>query len=345
MNYFPKEFPFLRFLLLAAWGGAILWFSLDPSPPQTHVKLFAWDKFQHAAAYGFLALLWGNFLVTYRRCRRRCWFMAFAGSVGFGALVEVAQGVLTAARSAEFGDLLADAVGAGAVSLAAALWRARKGAFALVAALTLLSGSQGAQAAERDIVGAFVRDEAVTLRDEAGDFLSAPFKVDNGALLGTLAVAGAVGITYFFDDDIRDEVRRTEGRTLDRATDAGNIVGHPLVHLGVAGAVWGGGLLADSPRWRDTGLTLGEAAIIADAAALVLKEAIGRARPLTGSGKGSFRPLQFESDYDSFPSMHTASSFAMASVLTRTSESVTVGVLSYATAAFVGFSRIYDDKH
>lgn len=324
------------------WGGIILWFSLDPAPPRPSVDLFAWDKFQHAAAYGLLALLWGNFLVTCRGCRRWCWAMAFAGAVGFGAFVEVAQGVLTVGRSAEFGDLVADAVGAGAVSLAAAAWRARRSAIAVVFAAAFLAAAQGARAADVD---EFVRDEAATLRDEAGEFLAAPFRTDSGAVWGTLAVAGVVGVTYLFDDDIRDEVRRSRGRDLDRATDVGNLVGHPLLHLGVAGAVWGGGLLADSPRWRDTGLMMGEAAVIADAATFVLKQSVGRARPLTGSGKGSFRPLQFESDFDSFPSMHTASSFAMASVLTRTSGSVSVGVLSYATAAFVGFSRMYDDKH
>lgn len=326
----------------AAWGGIILWFSLDPAPPQPGVDVFAWDKFQHAAAYGLLALLWGNFLVTCRGCRRRCWPMAFAGAVGFGAFMEVAQGLFTSVRSAEFGDLVADAVGAGAVSLAAAAWRARRSAVAVVLAVGLLGAPQGARAAD---VGGFVRDEAATLRDETGEFLVAPFRTDSGAVWGTLAVAGAVGVVCLFDDDLRDEIRRHRGQDLDRAADVGNLAGHPLLHLGVAGAVWGGGVLADSPRWRDTGLMMGEAAVIADAAAFVLKQSVGRARPLTGSGKGSFRPFRFESDFDSFPSMHTASSFAMASVITRTSGSVPVGVLSYATAAFVGFSRMYDDKH
>lgn len=326
----------------AVWGGIILWFSLDPAPPQPDVALFAWDKFQHGVAYGVLALLLGNFLVTCRNCRRRCWLLAFAGAVGFGALLEVAQGVLTVARSAEFGDLVADAAGAGAVSFAAAAWRARRSVVAVVFAATLLAAAQGVRAADIDEL---VREEAATLRDEAGEFLSAPLRPDSGVVWRTLAVAGAVGVVYLFDDDIRDEVRRNRGRDLDRAADAGSLVGHPLFHLGIAGAVWGGGLLADSPRWRDTGLMMGEAAVIADAATFILKQSIGRARPLTGSGKGSFRPFQFESDYDSFPSMHTASSFAMASVLTRTSGSVPVGLLSYATAAFVGFSRMYDDKH
>lgn len=209
----------------------------------------------------------------------------------------------------------------------------------------VLAFSAPSLAEERGGIGTFIRDEAVALKDEAGEFVSTPLRIDGGEILGTLAVAGAVGLAYAFDDDIRDEAQRRRGRTLDRATDAGSLVGNPIVHLGIAGAVFGGGVLADDQKWRDMGLMMGEAAVLADAATLVLKEAIGRGRPFTGSGKGSFRPLQFESDFDSFPSMHAASSFAMASVVSRTAESPAVGLLAYATAAFVGFSRIYEDKH
>lgn len=199
-------------------------------------------------------------------------------------------------------------------------------------------------AADDGAIG-FVRNETVTLADEGAELVKTPFRVENGAVLGTLAVVGAMGLTYVFDNDIRTKLQNSRGKTLDKAADAGSLLGNPFLHLGVAGAVWGGGLLADSPRWRDTGLMMGEAAVLADAASFVLKEAVGRARPLTGSSKGSFRPFQFKSDYDSLPSMHTASSFAMASVISATSENVGVSLLSYAAATFVGFSRMYEDKH
>ncbi|RNC67583.1 MAG: hypothetical protein ED859_13965 [Desulfuromonadales bacterium] len=114
-----------RLLLLAAWSGTILWFSLDPSPPEPNVELLAWDKFQHAAAYGVLALLWGTFLVAFSEGRHWSWFRAFAAAVGYGALMEVAQVVLTSTRRAEFGDLVADAAGAGIVCLLAATRRTR----------------------------------------------------------------------------------------------------------------------------------------------------------------------------------------------------------------------------
>ncbi len=190
-----------------------------------------------------------------------------------------------------------------------------------------------------------IKDGFVRLGNEAVDVVATPFDVKGYGLVGTLATAGAVGLTYVFDDDIRDKLRGVRGGTLETATDVGDIIGNPFVHLGVAGVVYGGGVVAGSPKWRETGEMLGEAALLADAASFVLKQAIGRSRPSETGDKGSFRPFQFKSDYDSMPSMHTASSFAMASVMASTSENYAVKALYYSVAAFVGFSRMYQDKH
>lgn len=180
---------------------------------------------------------------------------------------------------------------------------------------------------------------------ESKDFVTAPFQLENGNLLLTLGVAGAVGLTYAFDGEIKDRVQRNRSRGMDKAADAGAIAGDPFLHLGVAALLYGGGILADSPRWKELGEILGEALILADGSTLILKEIAGRGRPNATSRKGDFRPFGFKSDYDSFPSMHTASSFAVAAVLSRTSESLPVAVASYCAATFVGFSRMNQNKH
>ena len=190
-----------------------------------------------------------------------------------------------------------------------------------------------------------LKEEGVRLGDEALEVVKTPIDIQGYGLIGTLAVTGAVGLTYVFDDDIRTKLQGSKSKGLDRATDVGNIIGDPYLHLGIAAAVYGGGILGDSPRWKETGEMLGEAVILADATTFVLKEAIGRGRPFASNVKGSFRPGQFKTDYDSLPSMHTSSSFAMASVMAHSTESTTAKVLYYSTATFVGFSRIYQDKH
>jgi membrane-associated phospholipid phosphatase len=45
------------------------------------------------------------------------------------------------------------------------------------------------------------------------------------------------------------------------------------------------------------------------------------------------------------PSMHTSSSFALASVLAATSDSILMKAAYYGAATFVGFSRAYQNKH
>ena len=189
------------------------------------------------------------------------------------------------------------------------------------------------------------KGEAARLVSEARDLASKPLDIENGGVWQTLGIAGATGLAYLFDNDVRTRIQNIKSESADKAAKAGSFVGDPFLHLGFAALVYGGGVLADSPKHRDIGLMLGEAALLADATTFVLKEAIGRARPFVGGEKGSFRPFQFRNDYDSLPSAHTASSFAMASVVAATSESVPVKLLSYGTALFVGFSRMYQDKH
>ena len=183
-----------------------------------------------------------------------------------------------------------------------------------------------------------IKEETVRFGDEALEVLKTPVDTDHYGLVGTLAVAGAVGVTYIFDDDIRDKVQGNKNKTLNRVTDVGNFVGNPFLHIGI-------GVLADSPRWQDMGEMLGEAALLADASTLILKEGIGRARPFVSGDKSNFRPFQFKTDYDALPSGHASSSFAMASVMAATTENLPAKLLYYSAAAFVGFSRIYQDKH
>jgi membrane-associated phospholipid phosphatase len=183
------------------------------------------------------------------------------------------------------------------------------------------------------------------LRDEAVDLVATPFQIENGNILISLGVAGAVGLTYAFDTQIRNKLTARTSRSQDNAADAGSLVGNPFLHLGLAALTYGGAILADSPTWKETGEMMGEAVILADAATVIIKESSGRGRPDTTRSKGDFKPFGFNKDYDSLPSMHTSSSFALASVLAVTTESLVMKTTYYAAATFVGYSRVYKNKH
>ncbi len=343
----------LFFVLCIVWSVAIVWLSLIPSPPQISNSLLGWDKFQHAAAYGILTFLIVNACSALNLQRRVLIRRVYLAVVAFGALMEVAQGVLTKNRSADPLDALADAAGALLVLILMYMAGKRsvtdhKSERILAAALlvAMLFGPLKVSAEESVFTSsAEIRSAVGRIGEESAEVIRTPVDLKDGGLLGTLLVAGSVALTSIYDEDIRERLADKKGRNLDRATDAGTLVGDPFIHLGIAAAVYGGGVISKSPKYRELGEMFGEAAILADASTLLLKESIGRGRPAAGRGSGSFRPFQFRTDYDAIPSMHTASSFAMASVMAATSESRIASIGAYTAAAFVGFSRIYQDKH
>jgi membrane-associated phospholipid phosphatase len=214
-------------------------------------------------------------------------------------------------------------------------------------AVLILSFSGTARGEENNLFNSLtaIRYEAFRFGVEAAEVTTTPIDTDGYGLIGTLATVGAVGLTYVFDNDIREKVRTIEGHEVDKAADAGSTLGNPFLHIGLAAVVYGGGILADSPKYTELGEMLGESVLLADATSFVLKQAIGRGRPFKTGDRGKFRPFKFSNDYDSMPSMHTASSFAMASVLSAAADKLLEKIFYYAAASFVGFSRMYKDKH
>lgn len=183
------------------------------------------------------------------------------------------------------------------------------------------------------------------LADESVDLITTPLQVENGNFLITMGVAGAVGVTYLFDRQIQKKVTAHPTRSLNNAADIGSSIGNPYAHIGFAALVYGGAILADSAKWKETAEMIGEALVLADAATFIIKESSGRGRPSVTSSKNDFKPFSFKKDYDSLPSMHTSSSFALASVLAATSDSIAMKAAYYGAATFVGFSRMYQNKH
>ena len=190
--------------------------------------------------------------------------------------------------------------------------------------------------------GTAIKGELARLSSEAAMFLKAPV---DPYLAQSAAVAGVFAFSYLLDEDINSELSRSHGRVLRGITDFGNAASNPFLHLGVAAAFYGAGAAADRPRVMQLGEEMGEALVLADASTFVLKGVIGRGRPYSGDGNSRYRPFQFQDGYDSLPSMHTASSFAMAHVVASKTDSLGAKIACYATASLAGFSRAYRGKH
>lgn len=80
------------------------WLALSPAPPD--VLDSGWDKLNHASAFAAITVA-----AVFAAPRSRTGRLALIGAVlCFGALIEIAQS-FTPTRSAEWADLLADAIG------------------------------------------------------------------------------------------------------------------------------------------------------------------------------------------------------------------------------------------
>lgn len=105
---------------LAALTVLILWLSLMPvaSAPSG----FGWDKLNHAGA---IAVATGLAYLSLRP-RGRAAAEAFLYGTFLGILIEILQGTLTVGRNAEWGDVVADLIGAGCAWIAIKICQSRK---------------------------------------------------------------------------------------------------------------------------------------------------------------------------------------------------------------------------
>jgi membrane-associated phospholipid phosphatase len=120
------------------------------------------------------------------------------------------------------------------------------------------------------------------------------------------------------------------GRTMREVLGPGQTVGGMFVQSGAALATYFTGRVTGSPRLAQVGAELVRAQIVAQGVTQTIKVGAARTRP--------------DGTAFSFPSGHTASSFATATVLQR-ELGWKVGIPAYVGAAWVGASRIQSGRH
>lgn len=147
-----------------------------------------------------------------------------------------------------------------------------------------------------------------------------------------LVILGAGGaaalIAHPYDRQLTDDFQSSA--RLDGFFEAGDFAGSGLVQGGGAVATWLVGKVSRSRGMTDVGEDLIRAQIVNGALTQSIKLATNRERPDGGRW--------------SFPSGHTSAAFATASVLER-HLGWKVGVPAYAAAAYIGASRLQENKH
>lgn len=158
---------------------------------------------------------------------------------------------------------------------------------------------------------------------------------------GTLA--GIVAVGFAFDIPMRNKTQSHQTETLDDLTKVVEPFGAGY-SWAVVGAYGIAGFVFHDPDSRNIAVDSVMASILASGIITpTLKFVIGRARPNQDEGSTSFHP--FDTSDASFPSGHATQAFAVASVISASSDKVWVSIAAYTVAGLVGFARIYHNEH
>ncbi len=184
---------------------------------------------------------------------------------------------------------------------------------------------------------------------DSKDVITAPFKWNKKQWLIASGVAGTTVILFTQDKKIQNFFQKN--RT-DFTDDASKYFFDPLgkgyYSLPLLGVLYLKGIFKDDIRAETTALNGVKAFIISGVLAQVIKQVTHRHRPYQDEIPDPWNwdgPIS-DIDYTSFPSGHSVSGFAIASVLASAyKDKKWVPILSYSLATLNGLSRMTDNKH
>lgn len=180
------------------------------------------------------------------------------------------------------------------------------------------------------------------------------------AIAAGIATAATLALAAF-DRPIAEAIadpagRYQRNRFLGARASEFNHVNEQTLTLGGL-ALYGIGRLARSPTLADVSFHTAEAVVLASVVSQLIRLPVGRERPIVQSNRGSdpfvFRPFRgFRNrDYRAFPSIHSASGFAAAAVLSGEvarrwpDARWYASPVLYGLAATPGLSRMYMNQH
>lgn len=182
-------------------------------------------------------------------------------------------------------------------------------------------------------------------RDDFAQVLSSPKNWDRGDILSLSAILGGGVLLYAADSDIQEWFDAHRNSSSEDVSNVFSFFGHGACLAGLITALYASGEISDNKGLRKTALLSLEGWVTSGIIVLGLKAIVGRARPKTGESSHSFHPFSFRSGFNSLPSGHASSAFAVATTIADQSEEIHVDVLSYSLATLVAVSRVHDNQH
>ncbi|HTK81842.1 MAG TPA: phosphatase PAP2 family protein [Bacteroidota bacterium] len=193
--------------------------------------------------------------------------------------------------------------------------------------------------------GSVIADDASIVWKDLGMVFTAPLHFDECAWLRAGVVGGGTLLLLPVDHSARTLAQRNQSGLNDDLGEVGRVYGSGLFAFGLSGGVYLGGLAGGNEDLRTTGRMMFESVAFTGVTVVVLKSVTGRSRPYTDEGNLRFRPFQYQDDYVSLPSGHSALSFALSTVLSRRIHNTYVSLALYSVSTLSAISRVYEDGH
>lgn len=197
---------------------------------------------------------------------------------------------------------------------------------------------------QADIKPPAQNDFSIFLEDGL-NLATAPFSFTATNWMKTGALVLATGLAFSLDPKIKEEVSYQHTPALDNATGFGEKYGS-ISYAGIfAGGMYITGKIIGDKSIATTGRMLTESVLYSGLAVSLLKYTVGRSRPYTNEGPATMFTYSFQEANVSFPSGHTATAFAVSTVLANRIDNPIATIALYGLAGFTGYQRIYDNKH
>ena len=173
---------------------------------------------------------------------------------------------------------------------------------------------------------------------------TSPFRWDRRDWMTAGLVMGGTGFFIGLDEEIENFFEDTRNSTTDDLANIFEPFGNGIITIPTLAAFYLFGHFDENYKAKRTALIATESFLITGLYTTILKVTLARHRPSTGSSSTTFDG--FTTDHKSFPSGHTSTAFAIATVVANEYEETPyIKPISYGIATLTGLSRINDEKH
>ena len=177
------------------------------------------------------------------------------------------------------------------------------------------------------------------------NIVKAPANFNSTDIYITGAILIGSGIAYLSDSNVKSSIDKNHSSFMNKVTPIGENYGRSL-YAGIFGSgLYLTGALLNNEDISSTGRMVVESVVYSGLAVGLLKFTFSRARPYENDGPRDFFDFSFKEEDVSFPSGHTATAFAVSTVLARKINNVYATIGLYSLAGLTAYQRMYDNKH